>query len=101
MAKRKKTSSSRTASRKKNSIFGAFAKALLSLWQFIARALGSAIRFVFRGAKELDPAHQRDGFAFLLLIVALISAAGTWFNLDNFVGRNLRTLLFGGVGRLA
>ncbi len=101
MAARKKSSGSRNSARKKGSIFGAFAKALLGLWRVIAKTFGSAIRFVFRGAKELDPAHQRDGFAFLILILALISAAGTWFNLNNFVGRELRLALFGGVGKLA
>ncbi len=101
MANRKKTSSSRNSARKKNSVLGAFAKALLGIWRFVARALGSSVRFVFRGAKELDPAHQRDGIAFLILIIALISAAGTWFYLNNFVGSSLRLVLFGAVGTIA
>ena len=96
MATRKKASTSRG---KKNSVLAAFAKALGGLWNLLAKLFGSSIRFVFRGAKELDPAHQRDGFAFLVLILALISAAGTWFNLNNLVGRTLRAVLFGGVGR--
>ena len=98
MATRKKASTSRG---KKNSVLAAFAKALGGLWNLLAKLFGSSIRFVFRGAKELDPAHQRDGFAFLVLILALISAAGTWFNLNNLVGRNLRAVLFGGVGTIA
>ena len=98
MAKRKKAAASRG---KKSSVLGAFAKALRSLWNLLAKLFGSSIRFVFRGAKELDPAHQRDGFAFLVLILALISAAGTWFHLDNFIGRALRAILFGGVGKIA
>jgi S-DNA-T family DNA segregation ATPase FtsK/SpoIIIE len=67
----------------------------------IAKALGGVIRFVFRGAQELDAEHQRDGFAFLIVILALISAGGTWFHLNNFVGDLIRAALFGGVGRLA
>ena len=98
MANRKKAAASRG---KKSSVLGAFAKALRSLWNLLAKLFGSSIRFVFRGAKELDPAHQRDGFAFLVLILALISAAGTWFHLDNFIGRALRAILFGGVGKIA
>ena len=103
MAKSKKTSSRSTRSRasSKSSIFAAFTRALLALWRLIAKALGSAVRFVFRGAKELDPAHQRDGFAFLILIFSLISAAGTWFHLNNAVGRYIRLALFGGVGKVA
>ena len=98
MATRKKASTSRG---KKNSVLAAFANALGGLWNLLAKLFGSSIRFVFRGAKELDPAHQRDGFAFLVLILALISAAGTWFNLNNLVGRTLRAVLFGGVGTIA
>ena len=98
MAKRKKAPARRG---KKNSVLGAFAKALHTLWTLLAKLFGSSIRFVFRGAKELDPAHQRDGFAFLVLIFALISAAGTWFHLNNFVGSALRAALFGGVGKIA
>ena len=31
---------------------------ITSFWMFIAHSLGGAIRFMFRGAKELDPAHR-------------------------------------------
>jgi S-DNA-T family DNA segregation ATPase FtsK/SpoIIIE len=75
--------------------------AIGSLWRLLAKALGSATRFVFRGAQELDPTHQRDGIAFFLFILALIAAAGTWFGLDNFAGHATYSFLYGGVGRLA
>jgi S-DNA-T family DNA segregation ATPase FtsK/SpoIIIE len=100
MAKRKKTSA-RGSTAPRKSIVGAFSRVLLGLWRILAKSFGSSVRFVFRGAKELDPAHQRDGIAFLILIFSLVSAAGTWFHLNNFVGRELRSILFGGVGRLA
>ena len=46
--------------------------ALASLWRISAKALGNSIRFVARGAKELDPDHQRDGAALALFLLALI-----------------------------
>jgi len=98
MAKRKKSSSS---SARKSSLLGAIVRGLGATWRFLANSLGTLIRVVFRGAKDLDPAHQRDGFAFLLLIVALICAAGSWLHLDNAAVRLLRTLLFGGIGEIA
>jgi S-DNA-T family DNA segregation ATPase FtsK/SpoIIIE len=70
------------------------------LWRFIAKSLGSGVRFVARGARDLDPAHQRDGIAFLILILALISTAGTWFQSDNPVGRLLYSIIYGGVGQV-
>ncbi len=100
MATRKKAKSA-SNSRKKKSLLGLILRGLSSIWRLIAKALGSAIRFVFRGAQELDPEHQRDGFAFLIVILALVSAAGTWFHLNNKVGDVIRSGLFGSVGRLA
>ncbi len=98
MAKRK---SSKSSPKKKSSFLGFILRGLSGLWRLIAKAIGSAVRFVFRGAQELDPEHQRDGFAFLIVIFALIAAAGTWFHLNNAVGDLIRSALFGAVGRLA
>ncbi len=100
MATRKKAKSS-SNSRKKKPLLGLILLGLSSIWRLIAKALGSAIRFVFRGAQDLDPEHQRDGFAFLVVIFSLISAAGTWFHLNNSVGNIIRSGLFGAVGVVA
>ena len=74
---------------------------LSRFWMLIAHALGGAIRFVFRGAKELDPAHRRDGFGLLLIVLALVSVSGVWMHLDNILGNSIYSLLAGGFGRLA
>ena len=74
---------------------------LSSFWMFIAHSLGGAIRFVFRGAKELDPAHRRDGIGLLLIVLALVSVSGVWMQLDNILGNSIYSLLAGGFGRLA
>ena len=58
------------------------------------------MRFIFRGAQDLDPAHQRDGIAFLIFILGLVAAAGVWFSLDNVVGHGIYAAVFGLVGRL-
>jgi S-DNA-T family DNA segregation ATPase FtsK/SpoIIIE len=94
MAKKKKRAAA-------SSSISARALALVGIiWRSFARALGGSVRFIFRGAGDLDPAHQRDGIAFLIFIVALIDAAGTWFNLNNFVGRSVYAASYGLVGRL-
>jgi DNA segregation ATPase FtsK/SpoIIIE, S-DNA-T family len=88
--------------KKKSRGFGRLiGQALRAIWRLLAKGIGTVIRTLFRGAKDLDPAHQRDGFAFLLFVVALICAAGTWFDLNNFLGAALRALLYGAFGRLA
>ena len=88
-------------SAKKSNLLAPIFRGLGWIWRLIAKAIGSSIRFIFRSSKELDPDHQRDGVAFLLFILALVSAAGVWFNLSNLVGRATNSFLFGGVGILA
>ena len=94
MAKRKKAKS------KTGAVGGALGRGLASVWRFIAKSLGSAVRFVARGARDLDPAHQRDGIAFLILIAALVATAGTWFHSDNVVGRAVYSVVYGGFGQI-
>ena len=94
MAKRKK------AKTKSGAVTGALGRGIAATWRFIAKSLGKSVRFVARGARDLDPAHQRDGIAFLILIAALIAAAGTWFQSDNLLGRAISSVFYGGFGRI-
>lgn len=93
MAKRKKRTSSR-------GFFSLLASGISSIWRFLSGSLGSAVRFIARGARDLDPEHHRDGAALLLLISSLAAFAGTWFQADNYVGRNLYSLFFGAFGQI-
>ncbi|MFF1558844.1 DNA translocase FtsK [Streptomyces sp. NPDC058279] len=70
------------------------------VWLGIAHAVGSVFRSVGRGAKNLDPAHRKDGVALLLLALALIVAAGTWSNPSGPVGDLVTMLITGAFGRL-
>ena len=96
MAKRKSAKSG-----KKPSLIAGLFRGLAALWRFVAKILGSAIRFIFRQAKELDEAHQRDDLAFFLVVLAILAASGSWFHLNNIVGRGLTAFLLGTFGRLA
>ncbi len=85
---------------KSGAVGGALGKGIAATWRFVAKALGNLIRLLARGARDLDPAHQRDGFAFLILILALMSAAGTWFHANNLVSRAVYSFIYGGFGRV-
>ena len=93
MAKRKKRTSAGSAA-------NSFGRGLGGLWRYLAKSLGASVRFIARGARDLDPAHHRDGAALLVLLVALAAFAGTWFHADNYVGRNLYSLFYGTFGRV-
>jgi S-DNA-T family DNA segregation ATPase FtsK/SpoIIIE len=90
----------RKAASKKSAAANGAARGVGAIWKFISKTLGSSVRFIFRGAQDLDPAHQRDGIAFLIFILGLITAAGTWFSLDNVVGHGIYAAVFGLIGRL-
>ena len=94
MAKRKKNQS------KTGAVGGAIGRGVAAIWRFIAKTLGSTVRALARGARDLDPAHQRDGIAFLILILALLATAGTWFHADNIVSRAVYSFIYGGFGRI-
>lgn len=88
------------SSAKSSGIGSSILRGLGAIWRGLAKYLGKSIRFIAKGAKDLDPAHQRDGFAFLLLILAIMAAAGTWFDGGNIVGRALASFFYGGFGRI-
>jgi len=99
-SKKKRTSTSRgSRASKGNSFLSSLARGLAATWHAIAKAFGKSIRYLFRGARELDPAHHRDGFAFLILIFALISAAGTWLSVHGGITNLVHAVLYGAVGK--
>ncbi|MEV5934875.1 DNA translocase FtsK [Streptomyces sp. NPDC052079] len=71
-----------------------------ALWLGLARAVGAVFRGIGQGARNLDPAHRKDGLALLLLGIALIVAAGTWADLKGPVGDLVEILVTGAFGRL-
>ena len=98
MAKRKRTTKKQSS---KGGLIALIASGLASAWRLIAKSLGSAIRFVARGAKDLDPEHHRDGAALFLFILSLISITGTWMRSDAILGRNVYSFLAGAFGSIA
>jgi S-DNA-T family DNA segregation ATPase FtsK/SpoIIIE len=97
VAKRKRTKKQSS----KGGLIPLIGSALASAWRLIAKSLGSSIRFVARGAKDLDPEHHRDGAALFLFILALISITGTWMSSDAILGRNVYSFLYGAFGSIA
>ncbi len=74
---------------------------LASTWRLIAKTVGSSIRFVARGAKDLDPEHHRDGAALFLFLLSLVSITGTWMQSTRFLSRNVYSFLYGAFGDIA
>ncbi|MFE2141985.1 DNA translocase FtsK [Streptomyces sp. NPDC059456] len=79
---------------------GGVLRLVRAVWLGCAHAVGAVFRGIGQGAKNLDPAHRKDGVALLLLALALIVAAGTWSNLSGPVGDLVTMLVTGAFGRL-
>ncbi|MFR0367611.1 DNA translocase FtsK [Streptomyces sp. MCC20] len=85
----KRTAAKRTPARRTAAKPGTSTR--IVYWLF--RSLG-------RSARNLDPAHRKDGAALLLLASALIVAVGTWADLQGPVGDLVEILVTGCFGRL-
>ncbi|WP_055585334.1 DNA translocase FtsK [Peterkaempfera griseoplana] len=69
-------------------------------WLGLAHAVGALFRGFGDGAKGLDPAHRRDGVGLLLLGLSLVTAAGTWFSPQGWLGVATTAVVSGAFGRL-
>ena len=79
---------------------GGLYRIVRAVWLGLAHAVGAVFRGIGQGARNLDPAHRKDGVALLLLALALIVAAGTWSNLRGPVGDLVEIIVTGAFGRL-
>jgi DNA segregation ATPase FtsK/SpoIIIE, S-DNA-T family len=61
-------------------------------WLVLAKGAGSTARSVGR-ARDLEPGHRRDGIALTLLGIAVVIAAGSWFDAARPVGQWIDTFL--------
>lgn len=78
----------------------ALGRGLIKCWIGIAHLLGSIVRGVGHGARDLDPAHRRDGVGLTLIGLAVVVAASIWWDLPGRVGDAVRTVVNGSVGLL-
>jgi DNA segregation ATPase FtsK/SpoIIIE, S-DNA-T family len=66
-----------------------------------AHLAGGAARRIGHDARDLDPAHRRDGIGLTLLALAVVVAAREWWGLDGAVGRAVHAVAAGTFGRVA
>ncbi len=66
--------------------------------KLVATGVGSVSRAAGSGARDLDPAHRRDGLGLALLVGALLAAAGAWWHAGS-AGDSLAGIVEGLFGR--
>ncbi|QJW37071.1 DNA translocase FtsK [Cellulosimicrobium protaetiae] len=67
-------------------------------WLGAAHGVGALVRTIGKGARELDPAHRRDGVAFFLIALAVVVAAREWWGIDGTFGRVVHGVVAGTFG---
>ncbi|BFV57032.1 DNA translocase FtsK [Kitasatospora sp. CMC57] len=75
-------------------------RAVRAVWLGLAHAVGATFRGFGDGAKNLPPEHRKDGVALLLLALALVTAAGTWFSPQGWLGEAATAVVSGLFGRV-
>jgi DNA segregation ATPase FtsK/SpoIIIE, S-DNA-T family len=76
-------------------------RALRGLWMGTAHLAGGTARRIGHSARDLDPAHRRDGLGFTLIALAVVVAAREWWALDGLVGDVVHAVVAGTLGRVA
>ena len=69
-----------------------------AIWLGIAHVIGAIARGIGKSAKDLDPAHRRDGLGLLYLSLAIVVASVIWFDVAGFVSGVVTSLVTGAVG---
>ncbi|WP_452452047.1 DNA translocase FtsK [Nonomuraea turcica] len=82
-------------------VFTMIGKLIVGLWMLFANGVGSMARALGKNARELDPAHRRDGIGLTVLAGAIVLAAMTWRNADGAISGVVNTTVRGVFGSLA
>ena len=73
-------------------------KFITAIWLGIAHVVGAITRGVGRSARDLDPAHRRDGLGLTYLALGIIVASVVWFDSAGLVSGVVTSLVTGAVG---
>ncbi|WP_248960433.1 FtsK/SpoIIIE family DNA translocase [Sphaerisporangium perillae] len=82
-------------------VFLAIGKLFIGVWLLFANGIGTAARAFGQQARELDPAHRRDGLGLAVLGGAIVLAAMTWRTTRGTVATVVDTVMRGALGSLA
>jgi S-DNA-T family DNA segregation ATPase FtsK/SpoIIIE len=63
-----------------------------------AHLIGGSARWVGQGARDLDPAHRRDGLGLLLIGLSILVAAREWWGMPGSAGEVVHAVVAGTFG---
>ncbi len=80
--------------------FSGIGRAVSAVWLGVAHAIGSLARSIGHSARDLDPAHRRDGVGLFLFGLALVVAAAVWWQPPGGFMEFVRSAVAGSVGKV-
>jgi S-DNA-T family DNA segregation ATPase FtsK/SpoIIIE len=81
-------------------MFSGLARGVALVWLGIGHVVGGAVRALGRGARDLDPAHRRDGLGLMFVALAILVAFSVWWDVSSGLGGFVGTVVTGALGRL-
>jgi DNA segregation ATPase FtsK/SpoIIIE, S-DNA-T family len=81
-------------------LLSSLGRGLRAFWLAVAHLVGWLARRIGTTARDLDPAHRRDGIGLSLLGLATVVASVEWWGLRGGVGRVVHAVVAGTFGRV-
>ncbi|MFF4415024.1 DNA translocase FtsK [Streptosporangium sp. NPDC001559] len=82
-------------------VFTMIGKLFMGVWMLLAGGIGTAARALGQNARELDPAHRRDGLGLAVVSGAIALAAILWRDTTGTVSQVVNGVMRGTFGSLA
>src|SRR5712691_8176903 len=79
-------------------LLGWASSVVTAAWMGLAHTAGIGARTLGRSARDLNPAHRRDGAGLAALAAAVVTASVAWWHLPSALGRVLATVVRGTFG---
>ena len=99
-ASRSRRSTTRRGARPGSAVLTGLGRACRAVWLGVAHLVGGLARRIGSSARDLDPAHRRDGIGLSLLGLATVVAAVEWWGLRGPVGAVVHAVVAGTFGRV-
>ena len=90
----------KTGTRTGGVILSSLGRGLRAVWLGVAHLVGWLARRIGSTARDLDPAHRRDGIGLALLGLATVVASVEWWGLRGGVGQVVHAVVAGTFGRV-
>lgn len=81
-----------------STVLHGFTKFVTVIWLGLANVIGAIARGIGKSAKDLDPAHRRDGLGLIYLSLAIVLSSVLWFDVSGFISGVVTSLVTGAFG---